>query len=86
MTIGEKSFTKFNANQEKTVHEATQHAMVYERTLMLADEQKLESELKVIGMIFVDTDQASVTKEGKVAVLAAAHKVIKPIFQSLFSD
>lgn len=53
---------------------------------MLADEQKLESELKVMGMIFVDTDQTSFAKEGKVAVLTAAHKEIKPIFQSLSSD
>ena len=86
LAIGEKSFNKLNADQKKAVQEAAQRAQVYERTLMLADEQKLESELKAKGMVFVDTDQASFAKKGKDAVLAAAKDDIKPIIQKLYAD
>ncbi len=86
LTIGEKSFNKLNANQKKAVQEAAQRAQVYERKLMLADEQTLESELKAKGMTFVDTDQASFAKQGKDAVLAAAKDEIKPMIQKLYAD
>lgn len=39
---------------------------------MLADEKKLEDELKAKGMTFVDTDQSGFAKKAKEAVLAAA--------------
>lgn len=86
LAIGEKSFNKLNAEQKKAVQEAAHRAQVYERTLMLADEKKLESELKAKGMIFVDTDQASFAKKAKEAVLAAAKDEIKPIIQKLYAD
>ncbi|MEY4138559.1 MAG: hypothetical protein RLZZ371_741, partial [Pseudomonadota bacterium] len=53
LAISEKTFNKLNAEQKKAVQEAAQRAQAYERTLMLADEKKLESELKAKGMIFV---------------------------------
>ena len=86
LAIGEKSFNKLNAEQKKAVQEAAQRAQAYERTLMLADEKKLEAELKAKGMIFVETDQASFAKLAKVAVLAAAKEEIKPIIQKLYAD
>jgi tripartite ATP-independent transporter DctP family solute receptor len=86
LAIGEKSFNKLNAEQKKAVQEAAQRAQVYERSLMLADEQKLEAELKAKGMIFVETDQAGFAKKAKEAVLAAAKDEIKPIIQQLYAD
>jgi len=86
LAISEKTFNKLNAEQKKAVQEAAQRAQAYERTLMLADEKKLESELKAKGMIFVDTDQASFAKKAKEAVLAAAKDEIKPIIQKLYAD
>lgn len=86
LAIGEKSFNKLNAEQKKAVQEAAQRAQVYERTLMLADEKKLEAELKAKGMIFIETDQASFAKKAKEAVLAAAKEEIKPIIQKLYAD
>lgn len=86
LAIGEKSFNKLNAEQKKAVQEAAQRAQVYERTLMLADEKKLEAELKAKGMIFVETDQASFAKKAKEAVLAAAKEEIKPTIQKLYAD
>lgn len=86
LAIGEKSFNKLNAEQKKAVQEAAQRAQVFERTLMLADEKKLEAELKAKGMIFVETDQASFAKLAKEAVLAAAKEEIKPTIQKLYAD
>ncbi|MCM2339824.1 TRAP transporter substrate-binding protein [Rhodoferax sp.] len=86
LAIGEKSFNKLNAEQKKAVQEAAQRAQVYERTLMLADEQKLEAELKAKGMTFVETDQTGFAKKAKEAVLAAAKEEIKPIIQQLYAD
>lgn len=86
LAIGEKSFNKLNAEQKKAVQEAAQRAQTYERTLMLADEQKLESELKAKGMIFVDTDQASFAKKAKESVLAAAKDEIKPTITKLYAN
>ena len=86
LAIGEKSFNKLNAEQKKAVQEAAQRAQVYERSLMLADEQKLEAELKAKGMTFVETDQAGFAKKAKEAVLAAAKEEIKPIIQQLYAD
>ncbi len=86
LAIGEKSFNKLNAEQKKAVQEAAQRAQVYERTLMLADEKKLEAELKAKGMIFVETDRASFAKKAKEAVLAAAKEEIKPTIQKLYAD
>ena len=53
---------------------------------MLADEQKLESELKAKGMVFIDTDQTGFAKKAKEAVLAAAKDEIKPIIQKLYAN
>lgn len=86
LAIGEKSFNKLNAEQKKAVQEAAQRAQVYERSLMLADEQKLEAELKAKGMTFVETDQTGFAKKAKEAVLAAAKEEIKPIIQQLYAD
>jgi TRAP-type C4-dicarboxylate transport system substrate-binding protein len=86
LAIGEKSFNKLSADQKKAVQEAANRAQTYERTLMLADEQKLEAELKAKGMIFVDTDQSGFAKKAKEAVLAAAKEEIKPTIQKLYAD
>lgn len=86
LAIGEKSFNKLNADQKKAVQEAAKRAQTYERQLMLADEQKLETELKAKGMIFVDTDQAAFAKKAKEAVLAAVKDDLKPSVQQLYAD
>ena len=86
LAIGEKSFNKLSADQKTAVQEAAKRAQVYERQLMLADEQKLESELKAKGMTFVDTDQTGFAKKAKEAVLAAAKEELKPTIQKLYAD
>ena len=86
LAIGEKSFNKLSAEQKTAVQEAAKRAQVYERQLMLADEQKLESELKAKGMTFVDTDQTGFAKKAKEAVLAAAKEELKPTIQKLYAD
>lgn len=86
LAIGEKSFNKLSAEQKTAVQEAAKRAQVYERQLMLADEQKLESELKAKGMTFVDTDQSGFAKKAKEAVLAAAKEELKPTIQKLYAD
>ncbi len=86
LAIGEKSFNKLNAEQKKAVQEAAQRAQTYERTLMVADELKLESELKAKGMIFVETDQSGFVKKAKEAVLAAAKEELKPAIAKLYAD
>lgn len=86
LAIGEKSFNKLNAEQKKAVQEAAQRAQTYERTLMVADELKLESELKAKGMIFVETDQSGFAKKAKEAVLAAAKEELKPAIAKLYAD
>ena len=86
LAIGEKSFNKLSAEQKTAVQEAAKRAQVYERQLMLADEQKLESELKAKGMTFADTDQTGFAKKAKEAVLAAAKEELKPTIQKLYAD
>ena len=54
--------------------------------IMLADEQKLEAELKAKGMTFVDTDQSGFAKKAKESVLAAAKEELKPTIQKLYAD
>lgn len=86
LAIGEKSFNKLSADQKKAVQEAAKRAQEYERQIMLADEQKLESELKAKGMTFVDTDQSGFAKKAKESVLAAAKDELKPTIQKLYAD
>lgn len=86
LAIGEKSFNKLNADQKKAVQEAAKRAQAYERELMLADEKKLEAELKAKGMTFVDTDQASFAKKAKEAVMASVKDELKPAVQQLYAD
>jgi tripartite ATP-independent transporter DctP family solute receptor len=86
LAIGEKSFNKLSADQKKAVQEAAKRAQEYERQIMVADEQKLESELKAKGMTFVDTDQSGFAKKAKEAVLAAAKDELKPTIQKLYAD
>lgn len=86
LAISQKSFNKLNADQQKAVTEAAKRTQAYERQLMLADEQNLESELKAKGMTFVDTDQSGFAKKAKEAVLAAAKEELKPTIQKLYAD
>ena len=86
LAIGEKSFNKLNAEQKQAVQEAAKRAQAYERQIMLADEQKLEAELKAKGMTFVDTDQSGFAKKAKESVLAAAREELKPTIQKLYAD
>ena len=86
LAIGEKSFNKLNAEQKKAVQEAAKRAQAYEREIMLADEQKLEAELKAKGMTFVDTDQSGFAKKAKESVLAASKEELKPTIQKLYAD
>ena len=74
------------AEQKKAVQEAAKRAQAYERQIMLADEQKLEAELKDKGMTFVDTDQSGFAKKAKESVLAAAKEELKPTIQKLYAD
>ena len=53
---------------------------------MLADEQKLEAELKAKGMVFVETDQTGFAKKAKEAVMAAAKEELKPVIAKLYAD
>jgi len=86
LAIGEKSFNKLNAEQKAAIQEAAKRAQVYERQLYLADEQKLEAELKAKGMTFVETDQSGFAKKAKEAVLASSKEELKPIIQKLYAD
>ena len=86
LTIGERAFNKLNAEQKAAVQEAAKRAQAYERQLMLADEQKLEAELKAKGMTFVETDQSGFAKKAKEAVLAAAKEELKPLIQKIYGN
>ncbi len=86
LAIGEKSFNKLNAEQKAALQEAAKRAQAYERTIMLADEQKLEAELKAKGMIFIETDQSGFAKKAKEAVLASAKEELKPMIQKLYAE
>lgn len=86
LAIGQKSYNKLNADQKAALHEAAKRAQAYERQLYLADEQKLEAELKAKGMIFVETDQSGFAKKAKEAVLASSKEELKPIIQKLYAD
>ncbi len=86
LAIGEKSFNKLNAEQKAALQEAAKRAQVYERQLFLADELKLEAELKAKGMIFVDTDQTAFAKKAQEAVMASAKEELKPIIKKLYAD
>jgi tripartite ATP-independent transporter DctP family solute receptor len=86
LAIGEKSFNKLHAEQKKAVQEAAKRAQAYEREIMLADEKKLEDELKAKGMTFVDTDQSGFAMKAKEAVLAAAKDELKPTIQKLYAN
>ena len=86
LTIGQKSYNKLNDAQKKAIHEAAQKAQVYERELMLADEKKVEEELKAKGMIFIETDQSGFVKKGKDAVLATAKPELKATIEKLYQD
>ena len=86
LAIGQKSYNKLNADQKAALQEAAKRAQAYERQLYLADEQKLEAELKAKGMTFVETDQSGFAKKAKEAVLASSKEELKPIIQKLYAD
>lgn len=86
LAIGEKSFNKLNAEQKAAIQEAAKRAQAYERQLMVADEQKLEAELKAKGMTFVDTDQSGFAAKAKDAVLAAAKDELKPTIRKIYGE
>lgn len=86
LAMGEKSFNQLTADQKKAVQEAAQRAQAYERPLMLADEQKLEAELKAKGMVFVETDPSGFAKKAREAVLAAAKAELKPVIAKLYAN
>ena len=86
LTIGEKAFNKLNAEQKAAIQEAAKRAQAYERQIMVADEQKLEAELKAKGMTFVDTDQSGFAKKAKEAVLASAKEELKPLIQKIYGN
>lgn len=86
LAIGEKSYNKLNAEQKVAIQEAAKRAQAYERQLYLADEQKLETELKAKGMTFIDTDQSGFAKKAKEAVMASAKEELKPTIQKLYAD
>ena len=85
LTIGEKSFNRLSTEQQAALREAARRAQVYERKRMLADEQKLEAELKSKGMIFIDTDQSGFARKAKESVLAAAKDELKPLIQKIYA-
>ena len=86
LAIGQKSYNKLNAEQKVAIQEAANRAQAYERQIYLADEQKLEAELKAKGMTFIETDQSGFAKKAKEAVLASAKEELKPIIQKLYAD
>ena len=86
LAIGQKSYNKLNADQKAALQEAAKRAQAYERQLYLADEQKLEAELKAKGMTFIETDQSGFAKKAKEAVLASSKEELKPIIQKLYAD
>ncbi len=86
LTIGERAFNKLNAEQKAAIQEAGKRAQAYERQLMLADEQKLEAELKAKGMTFVETDQSGFAKKAKEAVMASAKEELKPLIQKIYGQ
>lgn len=86
LAIGQKSFNKLNVEQKAALQEAAKRAQTYERQLYLADEQKLEAELKAKGMTFVETDQSGFAKKAKEAVMASAKEELKPTIQKLYAD
>ena len=86
LAIGQKSYNKLNAEQKAALQEAAKRAQTYERQLYLADEQKLEAELKAKGMTFIETDQSGFAKKAKEAVMASAKEELKPTIQKLYAD
>jgi tripartite ATP-independent transporter DctP family solute receptor len=86
LAIGEKSYNKLNAEQKLAIQEAAKRAQAFERQIYLADEQKLEAELKAKGMTFVDTDQSGFAKKAKESVMAAAKDELKPTIQKLYAQ
>lgn len=85
LTIGEKSFGKLKADDQKAVIEAGKRAQDYEYKLFVEDEKKLEAELKAKGMTFVDVDTAPFAAKAKDAVLASVKPDIKDIVEQIFA-
>ena len=85
LTIGEKSFNRLTNDQQAAVREAARRAQALERRLMIADEQKLEAELKAKGMIFIDTDQSGFARKAKESVLASAKDELKPLILKIYA-
>lgn len=85
LAIGEKSFHKLSAADQKAILEAGKLAQAYEYKLFLADEQKLASELKAKGMTFINVDTAPFAAKAKDAVLASVKPDIKAIVEKIFA-
>jgi TRAP-type C4-dicarboxylate transport system substrate-binding protein len=82
---GSKKLAKLPAEHQKAIREAAKAAHDYERGLFLADETKLEAELKAKGMTFVEADKAAFAAKAQAAVDAALSAEIKPLYQEILA-
>lgn len=82
---GSKKLAKLPAEHQKAIREAAKVAHDYERGLFLADETKLEAELKAKGMTFVEADKAAFAAKAQAAVDAALAAEIKPLYQEILA-
>jgi tripartite ATP-independent transporter DctP family solute receptor len=86
MVISELTWNKLSDADKAAVMEAGKRAQDYERSLFLADEKNLVSELEGKGMTFVEVDGAAFAAKAKDAVLANVKPEIKSIVEGLFNN
>lgn len=82
---GSKKLAKLPAEHQAAIKEAAKVAHDYERTLFLADEKKLEAELKEKGMTFVESDRAAFGAKARTAVDAVLAAEIKPLYAEILA-
>lgn len=80
---GTKKLGRLPAEQQTAIMEAAKAAQAYERDLFIADEKKLEADLKANGMEFVQVDKKAFADKGRDAVVAALNPEIKPLYEEI---
>ncbi len=82
---GSKKLAKLPAEHQAAIKEAAKVAHDYERTLFLADEKKLEADLKEKGMTFIEADRAAFGAKARAAVDAVLSAEIKPLYAEILA-
>ncbi|MGV8935747.1 MAG: TRAP transporter substrate-binding protein [Allorhizobium sp.] len=85
LTISEITWAKLSPEDQSAVLEAGKRAQAYERELFIADEVKLEQDLKAAGMTFVEVDNAAFAAKARDAVLANVKPEIRATVEKIMN-